>query len=340
MKNKRFILVLILAVCITASSFLLTGCNNDDPLLIVYLGDSIAEGIIGPTVLTERENNAYYGIIGIRNEYTFKNRAISGHMSKDLLEYIKLEDKGAQMTNSYLKMADVIHVSILGNDFLLNDVSKLLLDIVFDNDFSNIDAILTNSVANFAEIVSVLRSYNPNAVIFFQCVYNPLFVGSPIMNEKTRLLLEEKGVSVEETRECANEMLKRLNAIIKDYLAAHPGAFYVLDAQEEFDRIYKEDIVRGKNLIYTDGVHPSSEGHAVLADLTQEKLEELNLADGKQALANYKKMRKEQLERLYGYKNSPLNVKAAKKRIDKAKSCKEVTKVYFEEINGITPVYY
>lgn len=83
-------------------------------------------------------------------------------------------------------------------------------------------------------------------------------------------------------------------------------------------------------------MHPSSEGHAVLADLTQAKLEELGLANKKTALKNYREMRISQLERLY---SDVVDVRSYKKQINKAKSCAEVSEIYYNAIAGKMPNY-
>ena len=54
------------------------GLRPEGKIHIVFLGDSIAEGIAGMRPVSERERDAYYGVLGIRNGYDFKNRAISG----------------------------------------------------------------------------------------------------------------------------------------------------------------------------------------------------------------------------------------------------------------------
>lgn len=74
--KKKLLVFLLIAVFVLP--FSLMGCNKAEKLHILTLGDSIAEGIAGMRPVSERERDAYYGIIGIRNGYDFKNRGISG----------------------------------------------------------------------------------------------------------------------------------------------------------------------------------------------------------------------------------------------------------------------
>lgn len=331
MRKKLTVIMLILTILM---SFILTGCNSE-PLLIVFLGDSIAEAIAGMSPLSERERYGYYGLIGARNEYEFKNRAVSGHQTKDLLALLKQEDKDARMMQTVVRNADIIHISILGNDLLLNDLGEIIYSVAKD-DFSFLDSIIEESVENFAEIVRVLRGYNKDAVIMFQNVYNPVFLNCDLINEKTRENLDSIGVTESEYREYAGIILSKLNGIISDYLKEHPGEFYIIDSQAGFESVYQKDHEFGESLIFCDCIHPSNAGHAVLADLTQAKLEELGLADKKTALKNYKEIRKEQLKRLY---NDSVNVKEVSRQIDKAKDCSEVTEIYFKAIADKKPAY-
>ncbi len=331
---KKYLAIFICLILLFSCCFSLTACNTKQ-LTIVYLGDSIAEAILGPSPLSERDSYGYFSILGRRNNYIYYNRAVSGHQSIQLLNLLKREDNGATMTRSLIKSADIIHVSILGNDLLQRDLGQLIVQVAKE-DFSMIDGILEQSKSNFAQIVATIREYNPDAVLFFQNVYNPVFEGSTIIRSEARAELLTLGYEQSEYRALGNIMLARLNGVISDYLAEHPGAFYLLDACAEFDRISKEDLVRGSHLIYNDWVHPSSEGHAVLADLTQRYLEELGLAKKSTALDNYRDIKIDQLNRLF---STSVDVKAASKRIKNCSSCEEVTKVYFEIIAGKTPIY-
>jgi lysophospholipase L1-like esterase len=331
MKKKLLILILILAI---ASSFLLTSCTTESKL-IVFLGDSIAEGINGITPISERDNYAYYAVIGKNNDYIYKNRAVGGYTTSDLLELIQTEDEDARMTQTLLKDADILHISILGNDLLGNDLGQLMIS-ASNDDFDFINSFMEESSNNFAEIISILKSYNEDATIIVQNIYNPVFEYSTLINSTARAGLAAIGIEESDYREIAGTVLQLLNNIISDYLDENPGAFYIIDTYSVFEEVYEADSEQGKDLIFTDNIHPSDEGHAIMADLTQDLLENLGLADADSALKNYKSLRKEQLEEMY---SDTVDVKTVSKAITKADSCAEITEIYFDAIRDITPVY-
>lgn len=331
---KKLIIFLLVAVLASSFCLSLSACNDKKPL-IVYLGDSIAEGIAGMSPISERERYAYYSVLGIRNDYIYKNRAVSGHQTKQMLDLIKKEDSNVLMTQTHLKNADIIHVSILGNDLLQNNLGDLILQAA-QNDTSTIDDILAKATVNFAEIVSVLKGYNPDAVLMFQTVYNPMVPEATLISQNTRDILLTLDITEDEYRPLAGAILAQLNGIISSYLEEHPGAFYIIDACSEFQRIYDENPERGKALIFGDFVHPSIEGHAVMADLIQSRLEDLGLANVDHSLSKYKTLKIKQLKELY---SDSVDVRAVKKQIRNAQTDSEVTRIYFNAIKGKSPVY-
>lgn len=338
---KKHVALILTAALILSACFGLAGCSDKEQLKIVYLGDSIAEAVLGPSPLSERENYGYYALIGKRNNYQYINRSVSGHKTSAMLEFISEEDKGATMTKSHIMEADIIHVSILGNDMLQSDVGALLLEMVKEDKglVTNSpvrDKILEGSKANFAAIVAKLRELNPDAVIFFQTVYNPIYPETNMINANMREALAAYDYTPADYRRLGGLLIQSLNNVAHEYLANNPDSFYIIDAYEGMGRVSDADEDIGRKLIYPDGVHPSNEGHAVLADLTQAKLEELGLADKKTALKNYINHRLTQLKESF----PDANTKENKKAIKNAESCEEVTHLFFRAIDGMIPIYF
>jgi lysophospholipase L1-like esterase len=339
MKKKIIVGLLIILLCAApvAGCLLQANTMEGEKLHILILGDSIAEGIAGMVPVSERERDAYYGLIGQRNDYDYKNRAISGSRSRDLLARLKATDEdGIRMSQALVHEADIIHVSILGNDLLLADIGKILTEVA-SNNYTTINGIIETARSNIAQIFECLEEQKKeDAVIFFQTVYNPVFENSTLISPSARATLAEMGIQPSQYRDFTNDIVESVNAVVHEYLEAHPGAFYLMDGFAEFERIYQENPERGKDMIFVDDAHPSSEGHAVMADMTQAKLEELGLADAKKALKKYKEMRIEQINRLY---SKEVDVKEVVKQIKKAKSCAELTEYYYNVIAGKTPDY-
>lgn len=342
--KKKIIASVLCVVLLACCAAALAACNNDggtaEKTEIVYLGDSIAEGILGASPLGLRHEYAYANVLGRRNDFEYYNHSVSGHLTKDLLALLNndLDYDGARGLILHVQEADIIHVSILGND-LLQDMS--MNDVVLEAAqglYTIIDGIAETAYENITGIVARIRELNPDATLIFQNVYNPLSEKSTLVDEETRATLkEEYDTYPEDFRQLGAGILDRLNGVLDRYLAEHPGAFIIADAQAEFDRIFAEDYERGKDLIYPDYIHPSNEGHAVLADLTQGILEANGLADASAALAEYKTMRKNMLDNYFnGIVTDIDGVKAA---IDAAADCSAVTEAFFDATRGLTPDY-
>ena len=342
--RRKFIAAVLVIVMLACCVAVLAACNDDkavEKTEIVYLGDSIAEGILGASPLGLRHEYAYANVLGRRNDLTYYNHSVSGHLTKDLRAILENEDLDYDMARGLLlhvSEADIIHVSILGNDLLQSmNMNDVVLEAAQDK-YDIINGIAATASANIAVIVDRLKELNPDALIIFQNVYNPLSEKSTLVNEPTRATLSaEYRIEEGDLRELGSGILDRLNGVLDNYLKDHPDAFVIADARSEFDRIFEEDYERGKGLIYPDYIHPSNEGHAVLADLTQGILEERGLVDGKKAIAEYKTMRKNVLTNYFA--ESGADIAAATAAIDAAADCAAVTKAFFAATKGFTPAY-
>lgn len=342
--KKKIIASVLCVVLLACCAAALAACNNDgetaEKTEIVYLGDSIAEGILGASPLGLRHEYAYANVLGRRNDFEYYNHSVSGHLTKDLLALLNndLGYDGARGLILHVQEADIIHVSILGND-LLQDMS--MNDVVLEAAqglYTIIDGIAETAYENITGIVARIRELNPDATLIFQNVYNPLSENSTLVDEETRATLAaEHDTYPEDFRQLGAGILDRLNGVLDRYLAEHSGAFIIADAQAEFDRIFAEDYERGKDLIYPDYIHPSNEGHAVLADLTQGILEEQGLADASAALAEYKTMRKNVLDNYFD--GIAADIDGLKAAIDAAADCSAVTEAFFDATRGLTPDY-
>ena len=239
------------------------------------------------------------------------------------------------MTATHIKNANVIHVSILGNDLLQNNLGETMLKYA-QNDTVVLDQILAQSVVNFAEIVATLKELNPDALLIFQTVYNPVYNNTPIIAQEILDQIFALGYDYDDLRVMGAEILTMLNSIVYNYLEEHPGAYVIADAYKIFGEIYDSDNAKGQALIYTDGVHPSNYGHAVLAEITQEILIEHGYAKEAPAIKNYKKIKIEQLERMFAsYENTDTTIKNVKN----ATTFREVSDAYFNGIGKQLPIY-
>lgn len=367
MKKKviaALLVIALLACCVAA----LAACNKNEgerKTEIVYLGDSIAEGILGASPLGLRHEYAYANVIGRRNDLTYYNHSVSGHLTKDLRAILENEDLDYDRARGLLlhvSEADIIHISILGNDVLQDRMDgafetepvtmhNIILEAAED-EYTSIDRVLNGdtvggvttagSVENIKATVDALRRLNPDALIIFQSVYNPIMdVDTPLIKQETRDALEAAGfeITLDSLHRLGDLLIERLNSALDAVLAmdGYADAFVIADGHAAFNAVYAADPSRAKDLIYPDGIHPSNEGHAVLADLTQGILEERGLADKDSALQAYKTMRKDLLTDYFA--GTSVDTAAASAAIDGAADCAAVTEAFFDATRGVTPDY-
>ncbi|MBR2480010.1 MAG: SGNH/GDSL hydrolase family protein [Clostridia bacterium] len=338
MKAKVFIVVISLVLTLSvggvalASTLDLVGEQEPEIVFSVW-GDSIAEAVLGASPIGERDGFGYYGLVGRIANFEFHNRSVSGHLTGQFYEYISRPDDGARMNNTLLKTSDIIAVSILGNDLLQNDVSQMVVD--YSNGINaDLDANVAIAKSDFKLALDYIKEINPNAKVLVQTVYNPMFVGSHILMDSARDALYAKGLNDAQIREMGGYMLDALNGIVFDYLEENPGSITVIDVRKEFDKIYDADNARGAELFYNDGVHPSNEGHAVIAGLYLEKMVEWGYVSESKVLKNYKNIRVDQLERLYSEEDTASVIKDVRG----AKSYDEITNAFFRFAEDKTAV--
>lgn len=168
-------------------------------------------------------------------------------------------------------------------------------------------------------------------------------------------MLEQTGYKFKETskiskiRELAGHLLGFLNGMLDEYNQNHPDSTVLtLDICKAFDDVTNTDVKNGKvdlsanglgrSLIYQDFTHPSNFGHAIIAQETQKMLEELGIAN-KNALANYKAIKCDQLDRIYSGVEG-FDLQAAKDAVNNADTYYATTRAYFDKTDGYVPVNY
>ncbi len=345
MKNRiKFLSVAALLAVLLCMTF--SGCNRhparkehvigSGQKTVLFLGDSIAEAMAGPSPLTERERYGYYGILGNINDYKFYNRAISGDQTSDLYDFIQREDDGINMVKSLITDSDIIHVSIGGNDLLGHSVDDMIIN-AGQGDYSDVDRYLENAYNNLDKIITKLREMNPDAIIILQTQYNPVGKDSPLIGNRARTRLNAMAYTPNDYHRLVGGALNRLNDMLRKYLTDNENKFeyepyYLVDVASAFEEIYNASSTRERwsRLFCPDGIHPANEGHALIAEANQKLLTELGLASS-DALEKYKTLRKEQLDYLYSMSVSTSSVK---KKIDESDTFGDVTLSYFNEVDG------
>lgn len=247
MKISKKIIVMLLSVIIALSA-VMPAFAADEPLRYVVLGDSIG---YGAGVLNSDE--ACFGkIVANTAGFDFKNDAVNGYRTEDLIRHLDKENISADVA-----AADIISISIGGNDFLRGDMAGLIQE-ANAGDFSRFDSIAEEFYANFCVIIEKIKEINPDAVILMQTLYNPGF---------------------ESIREVYQQGADRLNAGYAKYLKENPGAYELLDVASAF--------VGHSEYVAADYIHPSAEGNVVIAGIVLKKLCELGLTDKTEPVVEY-----------------------------------------------------
>lgn len=230
---------IILSIIMVFGIFGICGyAENEKPFYLV-LGDSIA---YGSGISNSRE--ACYGkIVSDTNGYNYANHAVPGHTTTNLINRLKDETVIAD-----LEKADIISISIGGNDFLMSNLIDLMFDSIVLGDHSEFDRIADGFYANFCEIIDIINSHNEDAVILMQTLYNP-----------------QSGY----LRAPYQEGADRINAAIERYDAENPGEIVIVDVASALG----DDMANYAD----DEIHPSAQGNEIIANVILDKLDELEL---------------------------------------------------------------
>lgn len=243
--KKMFVLLL--------SVLLAFGClgvcaSAEETLHYVVLGDSIAYG----SGLTNPVEACYGKIVADTNGYTYANHSVPGHTTGNLINRLSDEAVLADVQN-----ADIISISIGGNNFLMNNLVGLMADALIKKDYSEFDAIAAGFYAQFCEIMDIINANNADAVVLLQTIYNP----------QTGYL-----------REVYQQGADRLNDEMVRYAQEHPGEIVLVDVATA--------LLDTMDNFADDSIHPSAMGNEKIAVAVLETLSDLSLGTQTQPVIN------------------------------------------------------
>ncbi len=244
------ITAILLSVIMILSVFTVCGYAENEKQFYLVLGDSIA---YGSGISNSRE--ACYGkIVADTNGYDYANHSIPGHTTTNLINRLKDE-----VVIADLKKADIISISIGGNDFLMSNLIGLMFDSIVKGDHSEFDKIADGFYTNFCEIIDIINSHNADAVILMQTLYNPQsgYLRAPY----------QQGAD-------------RINAAIEKYNTENPGEIVIVDVATALG----DDMANYAD----DEIHPSAQGNEIIAKVILDKLHELNLGSDAAPVINAK----------------------------------------------------
>lgn len=252
MKIKRITaLILSAVICVCIFSFGASAVDTDRKNYLV-IGDSIAEGF----GISNPDESAYGRIVADTNGYNYINDGIMGRNSATLLK--RLTEDESFMAD--VEWADIISVSIGGNDFLLDHAPLLIIQGLVFNDYAKFDKIGETFYDNFSKCMEQIRTLNPDAVVLVQTIYTAW--------------------NTEFSKKPYEQATKRINDGIIKYCEENPENNYVVDTRDAF--------AGRPALISSDTIHPSAEGNVVLSRLVLAKLNEIGLSDTTEPVVNVK----------------------------------------------------
>lgn len=244
------ITAILLSFIMIIGLFTVNGFAENEKQFYLVLGDSIA---YGSGISNSRE--ACYGkIVADTNGYEYANHAVPGHTTTNLINRLSQETVVAD-----LKKADIISISIGGNDFLMSNLIGLMFDSIVLDDYTEFDKIAESFYANLCEIIRIINSHNADAVILMQTLYNP-----------------QSGY----LRAPYQEGADRINSAIERFNAENPGEIVIVDAGTAL----------GDNMenYADDEIHPSAAGNEIIAEIILDKLHELGYGNDSVPVINEK----------------------------------------------------
>lgn len=241
-KMKKALSV-ILSVLMIMSCFVLSVSAESTETDYLVLGDSIAYG----SGLTNPVEAVYGKIIADTYGFNYKNHSVPGHTTGNLLKRLQNEEVIAAV-----KDAEIISISIGGNNFLMSNLIGLMFDAMVKDDYSEMDRIAEGFYNEFSEVMDVIRENNPDAVVLMQTLYNP-----------------QSG----ELRKVYGEGQKRLNEMVNKYNEENPGDIIIV----EVGAALGDDM----ECFAADDIHPSAKGNELIAEEIIKTMSDKGIAEYK-----------------------------------------------------------
>lgn len=233
------IAAIILSITMIFCMFSVCGYAESEKPFYLVLGDSIAYG----SGISNSKEACYGKIVADTNGYDYANHSVPGHTTTNLINRLKDDTVIAD-----LEKADIISISIGGNDFLMSNLIDLMFDSIVLGDHSKFDEIADGFYTNLCEIIGIINSHNADAVILMQTLYNPQsdYLRAPY----------QKGAD-------------RINAAIERYNTENPGEIVIVDVGTALG----DDMANYAD----DEIHPSAQGNEIIANVILDILDELEL---------------------------------------------------------------
>jgi len=236
------IVSVILCALVLAPCFGGFSTQAREPLKFLVLGDSIARGY------GNFPGDEYASLVAQEMGFDLINYAWDGAKSTDLLNGLKNDIQMREAVGG----ADIIEISIGGNDILFSDAAlALVLEALFGG-YATAESILAGTKRNLIAIIAEIHLLNEDCVLIIQNIYD----AGPVI-----------GLPFSATY--WSGLVRRGNAVFSECHAAEPSAFYLADIHSAAN--WKS------GLMISDNVHPNRAGHEVIAEVLLELLRTIKL---------------------------------------------------------------
>lgn len=245
------LLSVLLSIVLAFSCMSIIAFAEEEPIDYVVLGDSIAFG----AGMINTVDACYGKIVAETNGYNYVNHSIPGITSGVLLTMVSDGEK----IRASIEEAEIISISIGGNNYLTNNIVGLAFDCLVKKDMTNFDQIAEVFYREFCAIMDKINEINPDAVVLMQTLYNP-------QDAAAGIVYAEGG--------------NKLNEMIRKYDTEHPGEIVIVEVGEALNS--------DRNNFADDKIHPSAAGNEIIAREVLGVLYELGLGENTEPVINTK----------------------------------------------------
>ena len=245
------LLSVLLSIVLAFSCMSIIAFAEEEPIDYVVLGDSIAFG----AGMVNTVDACYGKIVAETNGYNYVNHSIPGITSGVLLTMVSDGEK----IRASIEEAEIISISIGGNNYLTNNIVGLAFDCLVKKDMKNFDQIAEVFYSEFCAIMDKINEINPDAVVLMQTLYNP-------QDAAAGIVYAEGG--------------NKLNEMIRKYDTEHPGEIVIVEVGEALNS--------DRNNFADDKIHPSAAGNEIIAREVLGVLYELGLGENTEPVINTK----------------------------------------------------
>lgn len=239
--------------------------NNKELIEYVALGDSLTEGIGdlteqgGFVPLVANELKDYYGL----SQVITTNFGKSGDRSDQIL---KRMDKNEEIMPKIAE-ADFVTLTVGGNDLM-----KVIQDNFFGLKIDSFEKPLAKYQQRLQEIITKIRSVNPDCPIYVLGIYNPFYLNFPEIEDMQTVMDNWNQGTQETVQSLENSYFIPINDLLykgidNEVGITSEGATGTTDSSSN-----DLNIIKNNALYEEDHFHPNNLGYQLMANAVRDEL--------------------------------------------------------------------